>query len=228
MKLRPVALKLFAVSLLLSLSACVGAYTTNLGLNTVSVTISPKPESIPAATTLQFTTVSVAAPNTPVWNFPFSQYLIGSSGTITSTGLYTAPSTYPTYSAQGIAHGAIPGQVRLQATVTSPPSNAALTAADQVTFVITGPGIVQISPTFATVARSGSLQFTAYALGTPNSGVNWLVNGVPGGSTATGTITAYGVYVAPSFIPITGPTVTVTAVSVADSGKTASANVTIS
>ncbi len=51
--------------------------------------------------------------------------------------------------------------------------------------------------------------------GTSNTAVTWTVNGVAGGTAATGTISASGLYTAPPVLP-TPPTVTIEAVSKAD------------
>jgi hypothetical protein len=60
----------------------------------------------------------------------------------------------------------------------------------------------------------------------PNSNVNWMVNTVGGGNATVGVIDSTGRYTAPSAVPIPA-TVTVTAVSQADSTKSGSAAVTI-
>ncbi len=85
---------------------------------------------------------------------------------------------------------------------------------------------VTISPTLANVSTGQTKQFTATVTGTANTAVSWQVNGVTGGNSTIGTISANGLYTAPSAVPIPA-TVTVTAVSQADSSKSASASVTI-
>ncbi|MBS1828039.1 MAG: hypothetical protein JST93_22205, partial [Acidobacteria bacterium] len=79
---------------------------------------------------------------------------------------------------------------------------------------------VTISPTSATVRTGRTLQFTA------NTTVTWRVNGVAGGNAAVGTISATGLYRAPSSVP-NPSTVTVSAVSTIDPTKSASASVRI-
>lgn len=85
---------------------------------------------------------------------------------------------------------------------------------------------VTISPKTDRLSPGSSIQFTAKVSGTTNTQVKWRVNGVIGGNGTIGTITAAGLYTAPSVAP-SPSTVTVTAVSVADSTKSASASVTI-
>src|SRR5436305_1348966 len=82
---------------------------------------------------------------------------------------------------------------------------------------------VTISPILATVAARGTQQFTATVQNTSNTAVTWQVNGVTGGNATVGTISSSGLYTAPA----SPATVTVTAVSQADTTKSASAQVTI-
>ena len=94
---------------------------------------------------------------------------------------------------------------------------------------------VSVSPAAATVDTFGKTNFTPSVSGTSNSTVTWQVNGVTGGSAATGTISTTGVYSAPHFIsgsiipkssnlPVT---VTVTAVSAANATAKGNATVTL-
>ena len=76
---------------------------------------------------------------------------------------------------------------------------------------------VSISPTSAIIAAEGHQQFTA------NTAVNWQVNGVTGGSTATGAISSSGLYTAPEV----AISVTVEAVSQGNNSKSASAGLTV-
>jgi hypothetical protein len=71
---------------------------------------------------------------------------------------------------------------------------------------------VSVSPSAASVRIGASQAFTATVNGTTNSAVSWQVNGVTGGSSATGTISAAGLYTAPAVLPV-GNAVTVRAVS---------------
>jgi hypothetical protein len=59
-----------------------------------------------------------------------------------------------------------------------------------------------------------------------DSSVTWSVNGLIGGSAATGTIDANGLYIAPEEAPVSGP-VLVQATSVAAPTASASATVTV-
>jgi len=72
-----------------------------------------------------------------------------------------------------------------------------------------------------------TLDFTATVSNSGDTTVTWAVNGIAGGSAQLGTISADGVYTAPTDLP-PGGTVQVTATSHADSSKSAGASVTIS
>src|SRR5437764_3531215 len=92
---------------------------------------------------------------------------------------------------------------------------------------------VTISPASASAATLATQVFTATVSGTTNTGVSWQVNGVAGGNASAGLISttiggtnSEALYLGPAAVP--SPTsVTVTAVSQADSTKSASATVTI-
>jgi len=70
------------------------------------------------------------------------------------------------------------------------------------------------------VRLSATDQVTATVTGSSNQNVSWFVNAVAGGNATLGTISASGVYSAPSAMPAAG-TVTIKAVSAADSSATA-------
>ncbi len=85
---------------------------------------------------------------------------------------------------------------------------------------------ITISPTAATVKLGQTQQFTATVTGNSNTNVTWTVNGVNGGNTSVGTVSTLGLYTAP-VNALNPSSVSVTATSVADTSKTASATVTI-
>ena len=85
---------------------------------------------------------------------------------------------------------------------------------------------VSILPNSGSLLLGDTLAFSATVSNTADTSVIWSVNGVTGGSTQAGTISADGLYTAPSDLP-TGGTVQVTATSHADSSKFATANVTV-
>ena len=94
--------------------------------------------------------------------------------------------------------------------------------------VVSAPAIsVTISPTSATVRFNRTKQFTATVQNSSNQSVTWKVNGVTGGNSTVGTISTSGLYRAPASVP-NPAMVTVSATSVADPAKSASATVTVS
>src|SRR4029077_7865975 len=143
-----------------------------------------------------------------------------SNGTISTSGLYTAPATVPN-----------PPQGTVTAT-----AQADSTKSASATVTVTGPPTsVSVSPSAASVANFGTQQFTASVNGAPSTAVTWEVNGIPGGSQTIGFISTSGLYVAPSGVPTKSDgkgnsittTVTVSAVSQANSSASGSATVTI-
>ena len=77
-----------------------------------------------------------------------------------------------------------------------------------------GPQIVVSVSGPAATRLNGTAQFTAVVTGTTNTAVTWQVGGVTGGTTATGIISATGLYTAPAVLPNTA-LASITAVSVA-------------
>lgn len=84
---------------------------------------------------------------------------------------------------------------------------------------------VSVSPQTAAVTITQAQQFTASVTNTNNASVTWQVNGTVGGDATVGTISTSGLYTAPSRVP-NPPQVTITAISAADTTKSASATVT--
>jgi hypothetical protein len=85
---------------------------------------------------------------------------------------------------------------------------------------------VNVSPNSANVRAGASQTFAATVSGTSNTAVTWQVNGVTGGTSTTGTISATGSYAAPAVLPSPN-TVTVQAVSAADSSASGQSAVTL-
>jgi hypothetical protein len=173
---------------------------------TVTVTVSPPNANVQVSMTQQFNaTVNNSSNQSVTWT-------VTGGGTISSAGLYTAPASVPS------------GAVTVQAT-----SVAAPTATGSASVTVTNsalPVSVTISPTSAEVRINRSRTFTATVQNATNQSVTWKVNGITGGNSTVGTISTQGTYNAPKSVPA-GGTVQVSAVSVADSTKSASAIVTI-
>jgi hypothetical protein len=111
----------------------------------------------------------------------------------------------------------------------------------QATLAIQAGVNLSVSPATATLAANHRVTLNAQVNGTSNTGVIWSVNGIAGGNTTFGQICAVGSnpcqvvtsttapqvdYLAPGAIPSPNP-VSATAVSAADSTKSASAQITV-
>lgn len=179
----------------------------------VTVTVSPATAQVTTGTTQQFTATVVGSGNQIVtWSLSGTGCAGMTCGSITGSGLYTAPATPPnpatvTVKATSLADASAYGTAT--ATVVSPP-----------------PITVTISPTTATVSPGGQQQFTATVTGSTDKSVTWSVTGTGCVAYYCGTITSLGLYTAPSAAP-NPPVVTVTARSHADPTKSASATVTL-
>ncbi len=212
---------LVAGVLLVSLAACGGSGSSSSsgnggsgsggssGTPTVSITISPTSATIIAGGTQQFQATVTGSSNTAV-TWEVNNVVGGSTqtGTISATGLYTAPMT------------TVALQVMVTAVAVADTTKSANAA---VTVNPPPPVTVSISPTTALLAVTTTQQFTATVTGPSNTSVTWSVDGVAGGNNTVGIITANGLYTAPA----TAGGHTVTATSVADSMASANAAVTV-
>jgi len=88
------------------------------------------------------------------------------------------------------------------------------------------PVTVAVDPPAITLLAAASQTFSATVTNSTNTAVSWSVNGVVGGSSATGTITTAGVFTAPPTVAA-ALVVTVTAAWAGDSTRTGSAQVTV-
>ncbi len=86
---------------------------------------------------------------------------------------------------------------------------------------------VNVTPSSASVLLGGTVSFAATVTNSSNSAVTWSVNGFSGGSPQAGTISADGLYTAPSVLPAPGA-IQVTATSQADPTKSGAASITVS
>ncbi len=179
------------------------------GQTTVAIAISPTSATVPANGTQQFQATVTGTSNTAVqWQVNNVTGGAASTGTISSSGLYTAPATTTT----------------IQVTVTAVSSaDTTKTASAVVTVNAVPMGGVTISPTTATLAISTSQQFTAAVMGETNTNVTWSVDGINGGNNSVGTVSNSGLYTAPA----AAGGHTVTATSVADTSKSASATISV-
>lgn len=202
--------------LIVGLSACGGSGAGGGNASsTIEVAIAPASASVSAAGgTTRFTaTVTHSDDTSVIWQVnavPGGNNVVG---TITSDGLYTAPSSVPNPSAVTVA------------AVAHADSNKSATAL--VTILPPTPPIaISVTPTEADLAPGAVMQLTATVTNTTNTGVAWSVNGNVGGNANVGTVSSSGLYTAPATVT-DKLTVTISAVSVADATKVATATITI-
>jgi YVTN family beta-propeller protein len=197
--------KIGAVLLLAAMySSCGGSSSS------VTVTVSPNPVTVILSGSQQFTATVAGSTNTNV-NWSVNTVPGGNStvGTISSTGLYTAPAALPN------------------------PATITITATSAVNIKITGTASVTLDsgvrvsvlPLVTTLGAAETFQFTDTVTGTTNSAVTWSVNGVNGGNSTVGTITSTGLYTAPATVPTSGTVITAT--SVADTTRAGNSNVSL-
>ncbi len=231
---------LIALSCVMLLTGCGGGGGGAGGYNghPVVVTVTPQISSLAAGATQTFTATVQNAPVNVLWSSfgtegTFSQPQISGNQ---STVVFTAPATPPIYSGtsgDGLSYNTdnTQGIISISAGVPSSAGTFNYTEGT-VQFPVTGPVSAGIS-TFTTSVKLGATDlFTGYCVGATNNTIVWQVNGVTGGAMATGTIaegagSIGGVYTAPSTMPITGSTVTVSAVCQVDSTKNASKTITL-
>lgn len=189
------------------LLACSGGSSKS----SVSVTVTPSSAQVFAGLTAKFTATVTGSGNTAVtWEVNGKVSGDGTVGTISTNGLYTAPSSVST--ATTVTVRAI--------------SQADTNAKASASVVIQPPAAVGVSPAAATVASGGTQQLQAIINGTVSSAVSWSVADSDGTTVGIGSIDANGLYTAPLSPPSTN-TVVVTATATADPSQTASANLTL-
>jgi len=182
----------------------------------VTVTVTPTSASIFLGQSQTFTAQVTGTNDTSV-SWAAGGVTGGNSafGTITSSGVYTAPQILPS-----------PAIVTITATSLA---NSSSSGSASVTIVSNIQ--VSISPPSATVAVGASQVFTATIAGTgnPSTSVTWSLSGPACSAGNCGSIATTGdtaQYTAPTTLP-SSPTVTLSATSVADPSKSAAATITL-
>ncbi len=166
----------------------------------VAVAISPKTATVAAGGTQAFTATVTGTTNTAV---TWSVQETSGCGSVTTAGVYTAPATAATCHVVATSVADATRSDSTTVTVTAPPPTVA----------------VAITPPSAAINSCQSATFTATVTGTTNTAVTWSVQE----GAAGGTVTAAGVYTAPS----SAGTYHVVATSQADATKSAVATVTV-
>lgn len=165
--------------------------------STVSVAVTPTSASLASGATKQFSASVQGTSNTAVtWT--------ATAGSISTSGAFTAPKVSSTTA------------VTVRATSAADPTKSASAV---VNVAPPAPAVsISVSPTSASVNAGAGQQFSATVSGSTNTSVTWSASG--------GTISAGGMFIAPSVTLKT--TVTVTATSAADATKRASASISVS
>lgn len=163
-----------------------------LPISSLAVTVSG-PSTVNVGQTAQYA-AALSAPGRGATNQSVTWMVNGvaggnpSTGTISAAGLYTPPAAIPasavTISAASVLSGSASGSI----SVTVVPAAVVVTGPANVLFGLTG-------------------QYSAAVTGASQN-VTWMVNGVTGGSSAEGTISAAGLYTAPASTPATPVTIT--------------------
>jgi hypothetical protein len=165
--------------------------------NAGPVTVSPKTATVKAGDTASFTaTVEGAKEPKVLWSVEGGD----SHGTITGTGVYTAPTEAGTYTV--VATNAVDTSKKDTATVT-----------------VLAAVVVAIEPATVSVVTASTVTFAAKVTGAEDTSVTWSIQEGEAG----GTITPAGVYTAPN----TAGTYTVVATSKADPARKGTAQVKV-
>ena len=194
------------------------------GSATIVATMTPVPGSNPSAS-LSWALSGPGCSGSSCGTLTVITTQSAGGSSFSNSATYTAPATPPN-----------PNSVTVTVT---PQADASKTA--QATLSIQTGASVSVSPSTATLAANHRVTLSAQVSGTSNTGVIWSVNGIAGGNTTFGQICAVGSnpcqavtsattsqvdYLAPGAIPSPNP-VSATAVSAADSTKSASAQITV-
>lgn len=209
---RMFALGILCVAAIAEINCGIAGRPSNVPPPIVSVTVSPTSASLSLGATQQFQAIVAGSSDTSVsWEVNQAPGGAASSGTISSSGLYTAPASLPS-----------PPSVTVTAV-----SRADTHASSSAIVSLTDNIAVMVAPATVSVPTGGEQVFTASGAA---PGVTWRVNGIAGGNSTVGTIATTSattaLYTAPS-APPSPPTVTVTATSTADSSKFGNASVTV-
>jgi hypothetical protein len=180
--------------------------------SSITVTITPASASLLLGKTQTFSvTVTGAADTTVSWSVNAIAGGTPLTGAITAAGVYTAPADLPLAPA-----------VQITATSNRDPAKFATA-----TLTVTSDVAIALSPSAIGVELGAAQSFRAAisSSGHPDTAIRWSISG-PACPATCGSLDANGNYAAPQILP-TPATATVTAQSVADPSKLASAAVTI-
>lgn len=228
------------ILILLSVPFVIGGCATGKAIST-GTPASPSPTPTPVAASVAVVPHSVSLQVNTQQQFAVSVTGLSSNavnwtasgGVISSSGLYTAPGAAGTYTVTATSQvdSTKSNAATVTVTTTPPPPTPTPTPTPAPSATPTptpaptatptptptpAPGVaVTISPSIVSIGTGGTQQFTATVTGSANTAVTW--------TASVGTISSTGLYTASS----ASGTATVTATSVADSTKSASAQVLV-
>ncbi len=169
----------------------------------IAVDAEPATATVALGQTQQFTATVTGTDNLAVtWSLDGE----ATHGTITATGLYSAPAGMPT-----------PATITVRATSQEDGSKSGTA-----TVTVTPAMVVTVSPPAPSIYVNEPRQFTATVTGAGNHAVTWSLDNLG----SKGSITSSGLYAAPATVPFPA-TVTVRATSQADPTKSGVAQATI-
>lgn len=200
-------IRLFSVCIVAICTACGNGSSSTSGA--VSITLSPQTVSLKVTSTAQFTaTISNSSNMTVTWQVNGIAGGNTTFGTISTSGLYTAPNSIP---ASTITVTAI--------------AQADTTKTATATVTLTNANSLAVSPGRATVPAGGQQTFTA-TLGNTAVAANWSLSCESPAAGGCGTISSSGIYTAPLSPPL-GQSVVVVASSQDNSANPANAVVEV-
>jgi len=206
----------FVSGALLLLVACGSTTGSNPAVAPVPVTVSVNGSTtVTLGATSQYAAkVSGSTNQTVSWTVNQTAGGNAQLGTISVTGLYSAPAAMPSS-----------GNISIAAVSAADPTvSSSLSVALQAASIGPASGVTVTGP--ATLSLGATGQFSAAVAGTSNQSVTWEVNDAAGGNSTFGTITASGLYTPPASVPATN-SIVITAASAATPGVSGSLNATI-
>jgi N-acetylneuraminic acid mutarotase len=181
-------------------------------LTAVRVTLAPGDVSVDRTESVQFHAKVHNSPNDAVvWSLSGDGCSGGGCGTLSDSGLYIAPETVPS-----------PAAVTVTATAVADPSKSAHATITIVDAAL----VVTVSPDSGGVYVGESVLFRTSVQHVNDHAVTWSLSGAGCSGASCGTVSDSGLYTAPPTVP-DPPFVTVTATSVVDPSRSASATITV-
>src|SRR3954453_18247183 len=167
-----------------------------------ALSVSPTSAELMTGTTQQFTATVPGQTNPAIaWSVDGVDGGDPPVGTISSDGIYTAPSSSGSHTVAARYSGTASGTASSTVAVFS----------------------LSVSPGGVLVMPGGTQQFSADVQGISNTSVTWSVDGISGGNSSVGTIDATGLYTAPNALG----THTITVTTVASSSGTVQSALTV-